>query len=923
MKLRQEQIVFLVAFLVLGFMSYRLVTGEAKKRGSRRGGEKAELVRYPAPEVAVALPAGGTPLSVQREFMAPPSDTQPLPPLVLVEPPRAPLASLFPPPVPGPGPRKFGALLRRDFGLEVDPDEVAELFADVDTGLGDVDYDDFELFQERPDSAPSLRDLLEEAGGARTESDPEDDLTAQERALLVESWKREYDWYFDQIKTRFGRIENANRYGLKTDPGRASEPLLFTELNPRDSTEVFKGMPPIEVPRDKVASFDFAGTVANRIEVRRLELGDELERSTYDEALALAADCVRDRLEAPRALPIAEEIYRKCAAFDAADPAPRLGLARCFEAGFDFEKAFQEYNSLLESFGHRAEVHARLGALEARFFLLEQAEERLRHAVSVDRSSWEARWTLGRFLLEQGEFEEAAEHLEQANRNVPNDPETFEERVAIRTDFASARLGAGDVAEAHSLFARALSVAPDHQVARAGWIATEVLKPADAGFNGSVEEPDAADEDTVGFELLLARGLQAIAEGEVAVAMDQLNAAAEADPLRANLAWRALSYLSELAGFPDEAQRYIEQALGCDPTDAWSLYQQGRLFVQQEDFEGARAAFLAALEQELDFEDALASLGEMAFRLGDFQEADRFLERAVSLEPNRVEVQALRGLNFLRLEQVAGARDCFAAGRAIERDDPICQAGLAWCRYLSGESEQAMVSLRELDDSMRDLPEDTPERVWAREQIERITDHEEKVEWSDTFERKQIRNDWDFREDAGPVHTIVDDEVVLEGVFNKTGNTVLYRTMAASVFVSIEADVWIDPTTNANVGLFLARERKRSASTDTIARAAVLRHSDGSLQINIERQGQTPIVTDMEQPFPTGTWVRLRIERSGDATNSRVTLFADGIPLVENAPMASLRAATPIILGLVAEGEPGRPVKVKLDNVKVVYREAR
>ncbi|MCZ6597234.1 MAG: tetratricopeptide repeat protein [Planctomycetota bacterium] len=911
MKLRQEQIVFLVFLAIISLMTWRLLSsGPTEARGGSSGaGDGVELAHHATPDVATALPRAGAGVIIKRELFAPPSNTEPLPPLDLVEPPRAALAALLPPPEPGPAPRRFDILRRR-----VQHVDLPGLFAEVDTDLGEVKFEIFAAVEEKKSLVQDLKDL-----GIASDLI---DLSPEERAALIEGYKQQYDWIWNEVSYRWGRIENRDRHGLKTDPRRAEEELVFTELDPETGAEEFRGMEPVLIEHTNIVEWDFAATVANRIEVRRREIGPTLARGTYDVALRLADHCVLNRLEATRALEIAEELYRLCAAFDTEDPIPRLGLARCFEAGFDFERAFAEYNTLVEEFGHRAEPHARLGALEARFRLFDRAEERLRQAVAVDRGSWEARWLLGRFLADRGHHDEALGHLDLAYKGAPTDPAMLDVRVATRIDLARAQLALGRVAEAGALFGSALSAAPENQVARAGEIATKWLAES-AGMNGS---PVAAEpfEEGAGFDLLLARGLEALVAGEHVTAKEQLTSAAAADPLRANMAWRALSFLAEITGFPGEAQRYIELALECDPADAWALHQEGRLFVAQEDYERARQSFMAALEQELDFEDALAALGEMAFRLGAFQDAERYLERAVSIDFDRVELYALRGLNFLLLGSVPDAREAFLAGQALERDHPVCKGGLAWCTYLSGESEEAQVLLRELDDSLRHLPADDPMRVWAVGQIDRIRDHEEKVRWYDGFGRKKLRNDWDFREAAGPQHRIVDGEVVVEGVFRDTGKVLLYRIQTSSLFVSIEADVWIEPQTKSRVGLFIARERARSRRSDVIAEASVSRHPDGSLQVRIEREKNQPIVTDMEEPFPLGQWVRLRIERTGDASAARVTLYSDGIPLVQNAPMASLgRATTPILIGLFVEGEPGRKVLAKYDNVEVVYRRPR
>ena len=79
----------------------------------------------------------------------------------------------------------------------------------------------------------------------------------------------------------------------------------------------------------------------------------------------------------------------------------------------------------------------------------------------------------------------------------------------------------------------------------------------------------------------------------------------------------------------------------------------------------------------------------------------------------------------------------------------------------------------------------------------------------------------------------------------------------------------------------------------------------------------------MQQVFPTGEWVTLRIERVGEASSSRVTLFMDGIPLIENVSLAGLGtgSSTPLHIGLFVEGETGRQVSARMDEVEVVYRQ--
>ena len=915
MRLRQEQIVFLAAALVLALMGWSLLRSDPARRPSR-GGDEAELRHFAAPEVAVALPNGTVPTHA-RELFAPPRDTRPLPPLELVEPPREPLAGLLPPTDPGPSPRYYGTLLR----TSADETTVPELFGAPTEAGAELSDDEF-LDLGRDEDAPRslITDLRDAAGDAaeRLES-------PAEREARFAGYRQRYDWIvIDPSQTIFGRIANEDRYGLAVDPERASEPILFSRVDPDTGREFYAniGAPPIGHARGEIQDFGFADTVTNEIEVRRLRLGERLARGSYEDALQLADYCVRQRLESPRALEIAEETYRRCAAFDQEDPLPRLGLARCYEAGFDFERAFAVYQELVETFPHRPEVHVRLALLEARFLLFEESEQRLRHAVSIDKGSWEARWGMGRFLADRGRHEAALEHLEQANRIAPQDPELLYVRVGIRTDLAATYLALGRAPEARRVFEQALAADPRAQRARAGLIATRIYGPAGDGTNdGAVASNDGS---AGGFEESLARGIEAAVRSDWETSRNLLRSAADADPLRADRSLAALSYLAEVTGNTDEALQFAEEALEVAPENPWALYQRGRLLGARDDYEGARSSLLAALEVELDFEDALVALGEMAFRLGRFEDAERFLERALSIDAGRPAVHALRGINFLRLGSAQEARESFEGALAADAEHPTSLLGVAWCTYLLGDSEEARVLLANVDESRRALPEDDPYRVWARAQIDRIADHEQKVEWIDSFNRTRLMNGWLTRwEGEGlPDVVLLDGSLLIDGVFQQRGTVLVYREYEASLFVSFEADVWIGADTLVRAGVLVARERQRRESAERIAEASISRQKEGSLQVRLLTQGKPSEETDMQQPLPTEQWVRLRVERSGASNASTVTLSMDGIPLIEDVSMPGLgRASSPLVVGLFLEGDPGRRANVRMDNVSIVYRQ--
>jgi len=919
MRLRQEQTVFVLSVLVLGVMTWGLFTGQVKQRRSRGTSQEAEFTHHAAPDVDIAVTNGSVP-RLSRELFSPPRDTHPLPPLELIEPPRHPLDELIAPTDPGPAPRAYGKLLRRQVAFTEAPalfgGEVEELDAFTDT----TGTESGALLVEEE---LSVSELLAQAAAT---GDPFADETPAERAARTETYKRTYDWIQrGPAEFLFGRIVNEDRYGLRADKDRANEAIEFVQVDPVTGIETLRsvGAPPVSYERALMVDFDFADQVANEIEVRRLLVGGKLVRGTFDEALELARYALLHRHSAPRALEIAEELFRLCADYDQDDLVPRLGLARALEFDFRFEEAFAEYTAVLDKWPHRAEPYVALALLEERCLLYEKAEERLQAAMTVDRTNWEARFGLGTFLSRRGRHAEALEHLRAAVRSAPTEPELLHLRVSTRVALADALFGLGEVEEARGIYEQAAKADPAHQRARAGLVASGVFLDGGGASPVAASVGSTDDEAGEGFDLLVARGVAAMLEGDYTTSRDLLTLAVRADPLRASTPLAALAFLAHGTGHDADALGFVEEALEHSPRDTYALYLKGRMLGDQDDYEGARSALTAALNQEVDFEDALVALGDMAFRLGRFEDAERYLERAITIEDTRPEVFSLRGINFLKLGSVREARDAFDAALVLDRQEPTAKAGKAWCAYLDGEVTESLVLLNDLDDARRDQPEGDAWRLWARAQIERVQEHVEKVEWRDNFNRTRLINGWESRQSDGPTVSMEDGAAKIEGVFTSMdGKAQIYRELPASEFVSFSASVWISSgDTTASAGLFIARERQRRGQSDVIGEASVRRFIDGALQLRFVRQGQPVDLTDMEQEFPTDRWVKLTIERSGVGAETSVTITLDGIPLIEGKEVPSIGGAnSPLLIGLQVEGDTGKQVKVLMDEASLVYR---
>ncbi|MFT7677502.1 MAG: tetratricopeptide (TPR) repeat protein, partial [Planctomycetota bacterium] len=731
MAIRQEAVVLGLTTMLLGYWLYGDLTTGSARRMSGGVGDAPEFTDYFSPGVDVALPPDGRSSDIARDLFSPPRDTAPLQTLALDEPPLEALTALRVPFAWGPRPRAMGAVLQASPAAE----PVAGLFEGLALEDGsEIEAADFGSAGGGSDGNSALSGMG--YAGATDIADELADLVADDPAVRIAGYRKLYDSI--QIPgLKWGRIRNENRWTLDR---RREDTVLFDEVDPETGKLLFPGVPAIEYERIRIKEFAFAETTANAVELEFVAFSDPLRSAEHDDALDFARICIGLRTEVPRALEIALEICTRVLAIsDGDDVEATLLLGRIREAGFDFDGAFQIYQGLIaDGYRSHAEIHVRLGDLVTRFRLFDQAEQHYRDALGVSSTSWLAHWRFGRFLLEHGRGDEALDHLADAERREPSGQAQAYQRVAIRTDHGRALLFLGRTSEALVAFKRALNADSLHPAALAGVVATasflgtsEAREQADAAMGALGDELPEAD-----FELALALGMARTADGDWENAKRELLTAASTDPFRAYAAYRALSWLAEVTGHPDEALGYVNQAFEGNPSDAWTLYQRGRQMFAAEDLVGAEANLRAALDLELNFTDALVAMAELKRALGEALAAERYYERALEVDPSRAVVHSRRGFNLFGLGDSVAAEASFTEALRRQPDLASARLGDAWARYVAGDSQEAITRLGELVEARRNAADDDPYRAWAQAQAERIVDHEEKEVWTDLFERR-------------------------------------------------------------------------------------------------------------------------------------------------------------------------------------------
>jgi len=910
MKVRQEQVVFLVVAAIVAGMYFSGREGSSRPGRPDRSTSK-ELVEYDArtPLDGAATDARSTAL------FSPPSDSRPLPPLDFVAPPLPQPLALAPPPASGLGTASFGPLLR----TAVRRGEDYDLFDAFDLesgsgGDGDSRFADVEI-----------------GDGI----DP-DQLESEERRELEALYRRLYDVVdLEDLGVQYGRIVNETPYGL-SDGDRMDEPLRFVQIDAATGEDLFPGQPPATYERARVRSYELAQTPENEVRQAFHDLPAAASPATWRSMVELAERCIELKYEFDGALALARELFERVAAFRDEEPEPLLGLVRVHEAAYDYEAAFEQAEAAVERFGFRPEPLVTLARLERAFLMDERAEARLREAVEIERGTWVASMALGELLADHGRYAEAVEHLERAFGRLPNDVGVRRDRDRVRGLLAESLLGAGRVDDAARMFAGMLRSDADDQRGMAGLLAARELG---ATSEAAVALPDwATNSGAVGqgpselaFELLVNRGLVAIADGDLEGALRDLRAARRTDPLRDVAALRGLAWLAERAGLVERSLDLVEQGLASRPGDAWCLVHRGRLLLEIEDYEGARESLRAALEQDAELGDALALLGLLEHRLDRFEDAELYYERAIALASEdgveRGDLWLWRAVNHVRAGSVLAARDAARTALEIDPDDPIAMAIRAWCEYLMGRAEEAIIRLRQMDDALRAFAEEDPRRRWAADQIARITEHLTKRVWIDDFEYSTVGlNNWFADEVAGPTARLEGGVLHMEGTFDSSGEVRYYRQYASATFVAFEADVWVSSDTNARAGIFVARENARGGGQrTTLGRVSVARNRDGVAQVLADQSGRTeegwidlpPSVV----PFTAGTWHRLRIERDGEGSDATLSVFFDGIPVIDGERFTGFgRANNLVSLGLFVEGDTGRRAEVRIDNVEVTER---
>ena len=302
----------------------------------------------------------------------------------------------------------------------------------------------------------------------------------------------------------------------------------------------------------------------------------------------------------------------------------------------------------------------------------------LLNAQQMDPQASAPRHMLGIAYLESGDaaaavdqFQRAIDQGGDAARIVPTLAWALFELNRldeIRALAAPQELGESEVGRFHALKAIAFATANE-------------AEKAEAALAISQETP-RGDESTVRALQALARARLALAAGMESEAGEFLTAAVEADP-ELSQGWSLLGQYHtmlndqeaavaafgkaiETAGNPQPdrlrrafarldlgdtkgARADIAKLKRADANHPGVQLAEGIAHMQEERFQEARANFETALARYKDYNPALLGLGEAHLRLGNLEQAEHFLTRHLTRQPNSI--QGIHGLVQLHVQK--------------------------------------------------------------------------------------------------------------------------------------------------------------------------------------------------------------------------------------------------------------------------------
>lgn len=282
----------------------------------------------------------------------------------------------------------------------------------------------------------------------------------------------------------------------------------------------------------------------------------------------------------------------------------------------------------------------RLGGPEAD----ETARARLRSALKIDSTIWEAWYDLGAIAWREGDDDEAIDDYGKALAIDRN-------HTSILLARAEANRRAGHKKDARSDYETALKMMDEDDPGRRDAAARLASLLRDNGdFDDAVEVlRDTVRTSGTNAKIYTELGNIYIAQKRLELAQLVLAKAVELDP-KDPAVYNALALLAQKQGKAQEAFNLFDQAVALDATYLDARYNKASVLLDAGDYARAKVELAAIVEKRPDDYQAQVALGVAHRGLKEFPEAKKTWERVIKEAPRRSASRADAMWNLALLE---------------------------------------------------------------------------------------------------------------------------------------------------------------------------------------------------------------------------------------------------------------------------------
>lgn len=160
-------------------------------------------------------------------------------------------------------------------------------------------------------------------------------------------------------------------------------------------------------------------------------------------------------------------------------------------------------------------------------------------------------------------------------------------------------------------------------------------------------------------------------------------------------ALHALVEASIAAGQVEDALGVAVDARRAAPERACLRAVEGRVQLELGQYEAARTSFQTALEGDRGCAAAMAGLGSLAIRAGQLEQALEYLDRAVEVDPTRIDVKYRAAQVALALQRVEDAEQRLREVLRVDPGNAGAANDLAWILAEQGRDLDAALALAE------------------------------------------------------------------------------------------------------------------------------------------------------------------------------------------------------------------------------------